>query len=432
VAPTDPGLGSVARRLLVVQSISELGDFIGLSTILLLAYHSTHSAIGPASIFAAQAIPALLVGTVASGMLDRSPRRPALVALAVVGAATTALVAAFPVYAAALVAAAVLAGMRTSALSITCGLVVDSVPAEIRGRYFTRTASINQVAQVAGFFGGSLLAIKLGVSTAIGLDAVTFVVGGLILLTLPKAPKLLDEPVEERSSPLQGLRVVFGQPVLRILIPVVWATVGGDALPQALAPRLAHGSAVSFVIAAFPAGGAAAAIAFGRSAILDRVKVQLRIASGFGAVFIVGGVALWLSHAAVTVAVVNFVLGLASVWICGTRATFAYYSPPGRVAQVEATMVASIVVVGGVGTLALAGIADATEPWVAYVVAGALVAVTTILSFRSRHRIDEFEPDLVPLAVTPTASTSVTATAVTPAAVSPTAVTPTAVRPTAG
>src|SRR3982074_151988 len=91
------GLGGVvAGRLLFVQAISELGDFVGLSALLVLAYRQTGSVIGPAAVFAARTIPAVLVGTVFSSWLDRPPRRAALVVLACAGALLVAAVAAHP------------------------------------------------------------------------------------------------------------------------------------------------------------------------------------------------------------------------------------------------------------------------------------------------------------------------------------------------
>ena len=74
---TDP----VAGRLLVSKAISEIGDFVGLAALLVLAYRETGSVIGPAAVFAARTLPAVLVGTVFSNWLDRPPRRGALVAL---------------------------------------------------------------------------------------------------------------------------------------------------------------------------------------------------------------------------------------------------------------------------------------------------------------------------------------------------------------
>ena len=72
----------VAKRLLTVQAISEAGDFVGLSALLVLSYTRTGSVLGPAGVYAARTLPSLAVGTVFSGWLDRPPRRAALVTLA--------------------------------------------------------------------------------------------------------------------------------------------------------------------------------------------------------------------------------------------------------------------------------------------------------------------------------------------------------------
>ncbi len=53
----------VASRLAIADALSVLGDFVGLGALLLLAYARAGSALGPAALFAVQALPALLVGT---------------------------------------------------------------------------------------------------------------------------------------------------------------------------------------------------------------------------------------------------------------------------------------------------------------------------------------------------------------------------------
>ena len=91
----------VAKRLLTIQAISEAGDFVGLSALLVLSYTRTGTVLAPAAVYAARTMPSLAVGTVFSGWLDRPPRRAALVVLALCGAILLGTVAAFSLDAAA-------------------------------------------------------------------------------------------------------------------------------------------------------------------------------------------------------------------------------------------------------------------------------------------------------------------------------------------
>jgi len=117
-ALTQSGYGPVlehpvAKRLLTVQAISEAGDFVGLSALLVLSYTRTGSVLGPAGVYAARTLPSLAVGTVFSGWLDRPPRRAALVALALAGALVVGTAAVFPTVVMALAVAALVADGAT-------------------------------------------------------------------------------------------------------------------------------------------------------------------------------------------------------------------------------------------------------------------------------------------------------------------------------
>ncbi|HEY3957841.1 MAG TPA: hypothetical protein VGM53_31115, partial [Streptosporangiaceae bacterium] len=79
---------SLARRLVVADAISYLGDFVGLGALLLVAYdRSGGRPLGPAAVFGVQALPAVLVATGIGPWLDRIPRIKGLASLCLTGAA---------------------------------------------------------------------------------------------------------------------------------------------------------------------------------------------------------------------------------------------------------------------------------------------------------------------------------------------------------
>ena len=194
----------VAKRLLTVQAISEAGDFVGLSALLVLSYARTGSVLGPAGVFAARTLPSLAVGTAFSPWLDRPPRKAALVALALGGAVVVGTAAAFPTLAVALAVAAVLGALRTASVSITTATLAETVEPSIHRPFFALANTVNQMAQVIGILTGAGVTLVVGASMALGFDAATFVVAAALLCGLPRVAKRVRE---RRPPPTEGLRI---------------------------------------------------------------------------------------------------------------------------------------------------------------------------------------------------------------------------------
>lgn len=380
----------VARRLLLVQALSELGDFVGLSALMLLTYARTGSVLGPAAVFAARTVPSLLVGTALSGWLDRPARRAALVVLALFGALVVATVALVPTIGVALGAAALLGGSRTAYLSVSTGAVADAVPVDLRGRFYALASSINQTAQVIGFVAGSSATLLFGARLSLAFDAVTFLVGALILRRLPYiAPHQRDR----RPPPTEGLRTIFTIRTLRLLAPIVWVSSLGSALPETLAPHLANGSGeLPLVMGAAPFGMMLGALVLGRKDLLLDVRRQFVCAAVLACAFGLGAAVLGATSSVWPLVLVNFAVGVGSVWIVGARATFASCTPPERMAQVEATMVASITVVEGLGVLCIGALVSVFGPWIGYGVVAVPLAAATLPRLARGRQADVEEP----------------------------------------
>jgi predicted MFS family arabinose efflux permease len=362
-------VGPAGRRLLLAQAVSELGDFVGLSALIILAFHTSGTVLGPAGVYAAEALPAVLVGTVGSGQLDRPPRREMLVSLSLIGGVVMAVVAAAPGLVAALVVAAILSGTRTAYQGVSTGAVVDAIPAEARSVFFARSVMINDGSQVIGLGTGALVAVLVSTRVALAFDAGTFVVAAVILATLQRLP---GRSGETPGSPLDGLRVVARVPVLRRIAPLALANGAVVSLPEVMAPRLAHGAAVSVLLVCFPVGSIAAVAVVARSSGIRRLSVQLRLAGGMALAFGADAVAVAAGSRLGAMCVATLAVGVASVWLVGGRTTFAANTPPGRMAQVESLMVASVTVAEGVGAIGLAALASPLGTWAPYA-ASALV-----------------------------------------------------------
>jgi len=174
-------------------------------------------------------------------------------------------------------------------------------------------------------------------------------------------------------------------PTLRLLAPAVWATSIGSALPETLAPQIAQKAELPFLMAAAPFGMMAAALTLGRADVLVDLRRQLMVAASLAGAFGCGAFVLGVGGRGWLVLVVNMGIGASSVWIVGARATFANHTPPDQMAQVEATMVASITLVEGAGVLGIGLLVTLIGPWVGYALVAVPIACTTLpLLSRSR------------------------------------------------
>ena len=369
----------VAARLLASQSVNELGDFIGITALVLLAYAHTGSVLGAGAVYAANALLKVVTASWGVTLLDGVPRRVALAGLALGGAVVMASVALFPTFAVALLAAALLGGCRTAFVGVEAALLGEAVSAELRGPVLALNGTINQIAQVAGILGGAAVTLTLGVRTALLIDVSTFVVAALVLLTLPRTPQ---RAVAARPRPLDGVRAVLAEPTLRQLAPVAWTCMVASLLPETLAADAVSEAWVPAAMAASPLGGAVGYLLAGRTVLLDSVTGIFRAQTTLGTVLVAGALAGWLIPTGPTFVAVNFCVGLAAVAMLGVRGAFIRHSPPERAVQINSTMVASVGVLEGAGAVLAGGVAAAVSVPVAYLLIGGLVLGMSLAALR--------------------------------------------------
>jgi predicted MFS family arabinose efflux permease len=369
----------VAARLLTAQSVNELGDFIGITALVLLAYAHTGSVLGAGAVYAANALLKVATASWGGTLLDGFPRRVALAGLALGGAVVMGSVALLPTFGMALLAAALLGACRTAFVGVEAALLGEAVAADLRGPVLALNGTINQIAQVAGILGGAAVALTLGVRTAVLLDVLTFVVAALVLLTLPRTPQ---SAVSARPRPLDGVRAVLAQPTLRLLAPVAWTCMVASLLPEVLAADAVTEAWVPAAMAASPLGGAVGYLLAGRTDLLDSVVGIFRAQTALGAVLVAGAAAGWLAPSGPTFVVVNFCVGLAAVAMLGVRGAFIRHSPPGQAVQINSTMVASVGVLEGVGALLAGAVAAAVSVPMAYLLIGGLVLGMSLAALR--------------------------------------------------
>jgi predicted MFS family arabinose efflux permease len=370
----------VGARLLASQSISELGDYIGITALVLLAYAHTGSVLGAAAVYAANALLKVATATWGGALLDGVPRRVALSGLGLGGAAVMGAAALFPTFGMALVAAALLGACRTAFLGVQAALLGEAVPAELRGPVLALSGTINQIAQVVGIVGGAAVTLTLGVRTALLIDVATFVVAALVLVSLPRTAQ---RSVAARPRPLDGVRAVLAEPTLRLLAPVAWTCMVASLLPETLAADAVPEAWVPAAMAASPLGGAVGYVVAGRSTLLDSVAGIFRAQITLGTVLVAGALAGWMVPSGPTFVAVNFCVGLSAVAMLGVQGAFIRHSPPGQAVQINSTMVASVGVLEGAGAVLSGAVAASLSVPAAYLLVGVLVLGMSVAALRS-------------------------------------------------
>lgn len=369
----------VARGLLVAESISELGDFLGLAALLFLAYRGA-ALTGSAAVFAVHALPGLAVTLLLAPRLQVWPRRATLAALSLLGAAVLLLPAATPSVLSALVAAAALGASRKAAVGVAAAVLAEDVPPGLRGSYVAFGGGLNQGLQVLGLLAGGALTLALGPRPALLLDALTFLVAAVVLARTPISAAARTGARPTPPSLLAGVRAVWQRPVLRVLAIVSWAGMLGAVVPETASPSLVSGRWLPLALAAAPAGAVVGAALAARSRTFDDVPGSVRLAWVGGLAFVLGGVVLLVGTGlAVTssargalVVAVNLVVGATGIWHLAMIAAFISQSPRELSVQINAFLSWTVGLLAGVGAFVVALLGA----WAGYVAVGLVLLVT--------------------------------------------------------
>lgn len=379
------------RRLWLASVASTVGDYIGLGALLFLAADATGRVVGAAVVLAVGVVPSLFTGLVAGRWLDRFHRGRTLAVLQLAGGVVICLPVVLDGVAIVYATAALLAAIRIATVAIRSGAMAEGVDDRHRGPLVALLASTDQAAQVVGYLTGGALYVLVGVEAALLLDAATFVLGALILSRLS-----LPRPSQRPPTPplLTGLRDIVGDPVLRLLGALVVVTGLVASLPETLAPAIAGPDDPwrPLVLAASPAGQVAAMTVLGRLAAVRRPTTQL-------AHFTFLALALLAASTASSpagFALANVAVGAGTGWIVGPQITFLHRAPAIRMAQITGAMIAGLALAEGIGSLALAAVADRAGTTVAYGVAGGLLLLAAAVAWWLRRRT----PELVALDAT--------------------------------
>jgi MFS family permease len=277
------------RRLLVGLAVSQAGDWLYNVALLAFVYERTHSTGWLAATTAARIVPIVVPGPLGGVIADRFDRRRVMVVSDVVRAALMLALAAVALAGLPVVLAPVLAGLATAAAApyppCTAATTPRLVPdADLPGANALRSA-VGMGAVAAGPVVGAVLLLVGPPSTAFLINAATFTLSALAVLSIPAGPAFAPP---KTVGARQGIvaDVVLGARALRTH-PVAVRLVGADlvcsviygmqtVLLLVLSRGLGLGAAgYGYVLAGLGVGGILGTTAAGRAARSSRPRAVL-------------------------------------------------------------------------------------------------------------------------------------------------------------
>jgi len=375
------------------QAVSQLGDGVFTVTLALEALRVDRSPAGLSYVLAARLVPALMFTLLGGVVVDRFPRRTALLASdAAQGAAVTViavLAATRSVSLLGLVLMALVFGLGDAVFfPASTAITPELVPAgELTGASALNQASTQLARVLIGPAIGGVIVALVGTAWGFGIDAASFAVSVAALATMRGGKA---RPGRESGSPIaelrQGLRFLFSQRWL-------WTTELGASVGNfvafsplaALVPLLVKqvlngdGIALGFILAAGGLGGVLASVLLGHR---DPPRHRL--------------LALWIGWGLSGAGVLG--LGLVpNLWLAGGVAFVTYgldaygsvlYDPLiqqgvpaellGRVASVSYVLSFAL---SPLGLIAAGALAEAIGVRATLLIGGGITALTTMIPF---------------------------------------------------
>jgi hypothetical protein len=283
------------------QAISQLGDGVFTVTLAIEALRLDHRAIGLSYVLAARLLPAVLLALAGGVLVDRVPRRLAMLASDITrGAAVavvTVLVAIGEIHLIGLVSMAFVFGVGDAVFfPAAVAITPELVPAEsLVGASALNGTSLQVAGVLIGPAVGGLLVGFLGNAWGFGVDAASFIVSGGAIYAMNAQPG----PLPSGKSPLEDLRegLRFCASQRWLWVSTLGASLGnfvafsplGVTIPL-LVKHVLHGGgiALGLVLAAGGLGGATATVIAGRREAPRRRLVHLWVGWGLSGVGVLG------------------------------------------------------------------------------------------------------------------------------------------------
>jgi predicted MFS family arabinose efflux permease len=252
------------RVLWISYVLSAAGDRLALVALTILVYDRSKSPLLAAVTFAAGFVPYLFGGMFLSGLADRLPRRTVMVACDLLRCVLVAAMLAPGVPLAAMIALLYAVTLFQPPFDASRSATVrDTVEGDLYPLAMAVMGTTSRVVIVAGSAAGGLIVALFGARPALGADAVSFVASALLIqfgLHARQAPAASEGGPGPLGQLLAGIRLVFGDPVLRTLMGLGWLAAFYE-VPEGLAApyagRLGGGAVAAGLLLATSQLGAA-------------------------------------------------------------------------------------------------------------------------------------------------------------------------------
>jgi MFS family permease len=371
--------------LLSARALSLVGD--GVCNLALIVYvqgtNGTGIAIG--LLLLVDSLPALL-SPITGVFSDRVDQRRLLAACEI---AQCLLVVVILVWLPPLAVLLVLLFLKATAATIADPAARSAVPALVVDSDLVAAnamlGGLRQIADVVGPLLGGVLVATVNVRGALGVDAVSFVVGAILLLRLPALrPALVDDHKETgvlRAS-WAGLRYLVSHPVARALA-VAFFLVGLSGADDVALPFLARdlGAGDVGIGAIYAASAAGMVVGF---ALLLRVTRSFSPARGFVAGAAIAGLGNALTGIAPAIAIAigfQLVRGLGTALLDTNLQTLLQRSVERpMLGRVFANVYGAVGIAAGFSVILGGVLLDATSPGTVLVVAGLLAIAASIVA----------------------------------------------------
>ena len=218
----DPLRRSVFRRLAGTYAINELGDWMGIVALSVLVYDQTGSAFATMALFLGTGfLPALLAPLFVARLEQPPPRLvlPALYCGETIAFAALALLADSFSLAAVVTIAAIDGALALSCRALTRAVVAAQLEpvGELRAGNAILNVAFTGGAAVGPVIAGLVVA-GLGVSTALLLNSVSFLITAWVLFRAGTLPQAEPEPGQVRERLHAGIAYIRERPTLRWLL----------------------------------------------------------------------------------------------------------------------------------------------------------------------------------------------------------------------
>lgn len=289
-------------KLVLGHGLSNLGDMMTTTGLALTAFATTGSILAVGAIFAARALPNLVLGLVVGPLIDRWDRKGILLTMDVLRAG---LVVSLPFLIGQplpiLLAITLLASSATAVFNPTRSAALpDLIPKRMLLPANAVISVVERVSEILGYTAAAVIIFVGGIPLVFAIDALTFAVsGGLILsISFPSTTPALRSLgfTAMRSDVRAGLTQITHHPQLRVIMPFSFFMVAaGSALlplmvPLAVEHLKAGPAGFGLLEASIATGAAAGSLAAGFLKTVRRGALMLLGALGMGAASILAGI----------------------------------------------------------------------------------------------------------------------------------------------